>query len=81
MDLVFWLLANLVAMLLNIYLLIKLPNQPWQIIFSLIFIYVGAQWWITYYAVQLIKEYWKNSIWEELDEEKLDEYVDKNMQL
>ena len=28
MDLVFWLLANLVAMLLNIYLLIKLPNQP-----------------------------------------------------
>lgn len=81
MDLVFWLLANLVAMLLNIYLLIKLPNQPWQIIFSLIFIYVGAQWWITYYAVQLIKEYWENSIWEETDEEKLDEYVDKNIQL
>ncbi len=55
-DLIFWLLASLVAMLLNIVLLLRLSLSG-QLIFSLIFFYLRAQGAIAYYAVQLIKNY------------------------
>lgn len=55
-DLIFWLLASLVAMLLNIVLLLRLSLSG-QLIFSLIFFYLGIQGTIAYYAVQLIKNY------------------------
>ena len=55
-DVLFWLIASLVAMLLNIVLLMWL-SISWQLIFSLIFFYLGIQWVITYYVIQLIKVY------------------------
>lgn len=53
-DLVFWLLTSLVAMLLNIVLLLKLEISG-QLVFSLIFFYVGIQGIISYYAILVIK--------------------------
>lgn len=55
-DLIFWLLASLLAMLLNIVLLMRLSLSG-QLIFSLIFFYLGIQGTIAYYAVQLIRTY------------------------
>lgn len=55
-DVLFRLIASLVAMLLNIVLLMWL-SISWQLIFSLIFFYLGIQWVITYYVIQLIKVY------------------------
>lgn len=55
-DVIFWLLTSLVAMLLNIVLLMRLSLSG-QLIFSLIFFYIGIQGTIAYYAVQLIKNY------------------------
>lgn len=55
-DLIFWLLASLVAMLLNTVLLLRLEISG-QLIFSLIFFYVGIQGAIAYYAVQVIKTF------------------------
>lgn len=55
-DLIFRLLASLVAMLLNIVLLMRLSLSG-QLIFSLIFFYLGVQGTIAYYALQLIRNY------------------------
>lgn len=55
-DLMFWLLTTGVAMLLNIVLLMRLSLSG-QLIFSLIFFYLGVQGMIAYYALQLIKSY------------------------
>lgn len=55
-DLMFWLLTTGVAMLLNIVLLMRLSLSG-QLIFSLIFFYLGIQGAIAYYALQLIKSY------------------------
>ncbi len=79
MDLIFWLLASLVAMLLNIVLLMRLSLSG-QLIFSLIFFYLGIQGTIAYYAVQLIRNY-------ELPEKKdwsnnpLDAFLDQEIKL
>lgn len=56
-DVAFWLITCLVAMLLNIVLLLRLDAITWQVVFSLIFLYLGAWWWISYYVIQLIKEF------------------------
>ena len=48
-------------MLLNIYLLALLPYNG-QFIFSLIILYLGIQWTISYYAYQVIKNYGKTPI-------------------
>ncbi|MDO4713818.1 MAG: hypothetical protein Q4B28_04135 [bacterium] len=60
-DLIFWLLTSLVAMLLNIVLLLKLEISG-QLVFSLIFFYVGVQGIITYYAILVIREFDRESI-------------------
>lgn len=60
-DLIFRLFSSLMAMLLNIYLLALLPYNG-QFIFSLIILYLGIQWTISYYAYQVIKNYWKSPI-------------------
>ena len=49
-DLIFWLLTSLVAMLLNIVLLLRLEISG-QLVFSLIFFYLGVQGTISYYAL------------------------------
>lgn len=59
-DLVFWLLTSLVAMLLNIVLLLKLEISG-QLVFSLIFFYVGIQGIISYYAILVIKGFDRES--------------------
>ena len=56
-DIAFWLIICLVAMMLNIVLLLRLDVFSWQIVFSLIFLYLWIWWWISYYVIKLIKEY------------------------
>lgn len=86
-DLMFWLLTTLVAMLLNIVLLMRLSISG-QLIFSLIFFYIGIQGTIAYYAFQLIKNYNVSSVesqsWDKPLENKsnpLDALLDKEIEL
>lgn len=62
-DLVFRLITNLIAMLLNIILLLKEPISG-QLLFSLIFIYVGIEGVLSYYALPVIASF------DELEEKK-----------
>lgn len=55
-DLVFRLITNLIAMLLNIILLLKEPISG-QLLFSLIFIYVGIEGVLSYYALPVIASF------------------------
>lgn len=72
-DIAFWLIICLVAMMLNIVLLLRLDGLSWQMVFSLIFLYLWVWWWISYYVIRLIKEYpqlivAENGSWDPLDE-------------
>lgn len=72
-DLVFWLISNLVAMLFNIVLLFKLDISG-QLLFSLIFFYVGVQGVLSYYALPVI-----TGFDEQKKAENLDALLDKEM--
>jgi len=56
-DIIFWHITSLVAMLLNIVLLLRLEAISGQMVFSLIFLYLWVRGRISYYVIQLIKEY------------------------
>lgn len=84
-DIIFWLLTTMLAMLLNIVLLMEL-SISWQLIFSLIFFYVGVQGVIVYYALQIIQKYSQSSL-ESEENKKIDSLdplaalIDKEMSL
>jgi hypothetical protein len=47
--------ANLLAMIINIVLIARLLEVPWQLRFALVTIYVGVQGYLMYYNIQYIK--------------------------
>jgi hypothetical protein len=79
-DIVFWLITCLVAMLLNIVLLLR-RDISWQMAFSLIFLYLGVWWWISYYVIRLIKEYPQLIVEDKGDYDPLDDLLDQEIDI
>ena len=79
-DIVFWLITCLVAMLLNIVLLLR-RDISWQMAFSLIFLYLGVRWWISYYVIRLIKEYPQLIVEDKGDYDPLDDLLDQEIDI
>ncbi len=52
-DYIFWLITTLLAMVFNISLFNR-TQMPWQLLFSIIFLYVGIQWMTLFYATKHI---------------------------
>lgn len=52
-DYIFWLITTLLAMVLNIALFNR-TNLPWQLLFSIVFLYVGIQAITLFYATKYI---------------------------
>lgn len=77
-DLIFWLLTSLVAMLLNIVLLLRLEISG-QLVFSLIFFYLGVQGTISYYALWVIRSFDQPLLWGDKKSDPLDALLDKEM--
>lgn len=53
-DYIFWIVAALIALIINIILLIKI-NIAGQLLFSLIFVYIGIQGMILFYAIRYVR--------------------------
>ena len=79
-DIAFWLVTCLVAMLLNIVLLLR-KEISGQMAFSLIFLYLGVWWWISYYVIRLIKEYPQLIVEDNGDVDPLDELLDQEIEV
>jgi hypothetical protein len=79
-DIAFWLVTCLVAMLLNIVLLLR-KEISGQMAFSLIFLYLGVWWWISYYVIKLIKEYPQLIVEDNGDVDPLDELLDQEIEV
>ena len=79
-DIAFWLIICLVAMMLNIVLLLRMDALSWQMVFSLIFLYLWVWWWISYYVIKLIKEY-PQLIVEEHNDDPLEELLEQELDL
>ncbi len=77
-DLIFWLLTTLVAMLLNIVLLLRLEISG-QLVFSLIFFYLGVQGTISYYALWVIRSFELPPEWETKKGDPLDALLEREM--
>lgn len=77
-DLIFWLFTSLVAMLLNIVLLLRLQYSG-QLIFSIIFLYLGIQGTISYYARNVIKSFASSPSTNDLNLDQLLEKELKNL--
>ena len=77
-DLIFWLLTSLVAMLLNIVLLLRLEISG-QLVFSLIFFYLGVQGTISYYALWVIRSFDQPLLSGDKKSDPLDALLEKEM--
>ena len=78
-DIIFRHITSLVAMLLNIVLLLRLDAITWQIVFSLIFLYLGLRGRISYYIIQLVKDY--PVLIEQEKEDPLDNLLEKEISI
>ena len=54
-DFVYWMVVRFMAFVCNIILLCRV-NLPWQILFSVIFVYVGAELALMYYIFRFLQE-------------------------
>jgi hypothetical protein len=74
-DYYYWIAANLLAMIINIVLIARLLEVPWELRFALVTIYVGVQGYLMYYNIQYIKnldsaQWIQPELFDELDEEE-----------
>ena len=54
-DFVYWMVVTFIAFVCNIILLCRV-NLPWQFLFSVIFVYVGAELALMYYIFRFLQE-------------------------
>ena len=54
-DFVYWMVVTFIAFICNIILLCRV-NLPWQFLFSVIFVYVGAELMLVYYIFRFLAE-------------------------
>ncbi len=69
-DFVYWMIATFIAFICNIILLCRV-NLPWQFLFSVIFVYVGAELALMYYIFNFLRERRERIENAELEEKKL----------
>ncbi len=56
-DYYYWIVANILAMVVNIILINRIESIPGQLSFALITMYIGIQWFLMYYNLHHIKQY------------------------
>jgi len=54
-DFVYWMIVTFIAFVCNIVLLCRV-DLPWQFLFSVIFVYVGAELMLVYYIFRFLAE-------------------------
>lgn len=69
-DFVYWMVVTFIAFVCNIILLCRV-NLPWQFLFSLIFVYVGAELMLMYYIFRFLSERRERIENTELEEKKI----------
>ena len=69
-DFVYWMIVTFIAFVCNIILLCRV-NLPWQFLFSVIFVYVGAELALMYYIFNFLRERRERIENAELEEKKL----------
>ena len=69
-DFVYWMVVTFMAFVCNIILLCRV-NLPWQFLFSVIFVYVGAELALMYYIFNFLRERRERIANAEAEEKKL----------
>ena len=69
-DFVYWMIVTFIAFICNVILLCRV-NLPWQFLFSVIFVYVGAELMLMYYILRFLDERRKIIEDAELEEKKI----------
>ena len=69
-DFVYWMVVTFLALVCNIVLLCRV-NLPWQFLFSVIFVYVGAELMLMYYIFRFLNERREAIENAELEEKKI----------